>query len=69
MAPGCALKLGNQRNQNTAIGRLEAGRSQVRENYVYMNLTRLGDQPIFVMCAWPDAQWRFVIGLLAKCPR
>jgi len=27
-----------------------------------MNLTRLGDQPICVMCAWPDAQWRFVIG-------
>jgi len=25
----------------------------------YMNLTRSGDQPICVMCAWPDAQWRF----------
>jgi hypothetical protein len=34
MAPGCALKLGNQRKQKTAIRRLEAGRSQVRENYL-----------------------------------
>jgi hypothetical protein len=43
IVPGCALKLGNQRKQNTAIGRLDAGRSQVRENYlVLMNLSRLG---------------------------
>ena len=34
MAPGCALKLGNQRKQNTAIGRLEAGRCEVPENYL-----------------------------------
>jgi hypothetical protein len=52
IVPGCALKLGNQRKQNTAIGRLEAGRRQVRENYlVLMNLSRLGDRPIYVMWA------------------
>jgi hypothetical protein len=52
IVPGCALKLRNQCKQNTAIGHLEAGRTQVRENYLLlMNLSRLGDRPIYVMWA------------------
>jgi hypothetical protein len=54
-APRCTLNLGNQPKQNTAIGCLEAGRSQVRENYlVLMNLSRLGDRPVCVMRACPE---------------
>jgi hypothetical protein len=41
MAPVCALKLGNERKQNTAIGRLEAGRTQVRENEATMSVAAL----------------------------
>ena len=54
MAPGCALKLGNQPN-DTAIGRLEAGRSQVRENYLApTNLSQWSNRPVCVMWALPE---------------